>query len=218
LLYPVIVIGDSVAKWTLGLFGVEMTGSWLETETDRVESRADLRHRLDSLLERGNLDAERREEIVNAFDVGDEPVRDVVTPRDEIVFLSTAVSVQENLDRIGSSPHTRFPLIGDGPEDFRGIVYVPAVVDRIDELRRGDVTFEDVAAGPMTLDAETPISEAVDRFQAEHQELALVRDGAEGAIVGLITATDAFEDVLGELEDPLDVELQDRSGPKSAPS
>ncbi|WP_121821289.1 hemolysin family protein [Halostella salina] len=210
LLYPVIVIGDKVAKWTLGLFGIEMTGAWLETETERVESRAELRNRLGSLLARGDVPAERREEVLNALTVGERPVSEVMTDRDEVVFLSTAAPVEENVERIGGSPHTRFPLVGDDPSDFRGIVYVPAVVDRIDELRRGEVTFEDIAAPPMTIPDDTPISEAVDRFQAEQQELALVSDGTDDAPVGLITATDALEAVMGEIEDPLDVELEPR--------
>ncbi|MFB6362025.1 MAG: CNNM domain-containing protein [Halobacteriales archaeon] len=206
LISPVITIGDSVAKWTLGLFGVEMTGAWLEAEADRVESRAELRHRLGSLLDRGDLSEERREEIINAFSVGDRPVREVMTDRSEVVFLSTERSVEENLDRIGSSPHTRLPLIGASPADYRGIVYVPSVVDQVDELRAGTVSFEEIAAPPMSISAETPISEAVDAFQQENQELALVTE-AEGPIVGLITATDAFEAVMGQIEDPLDLEL-----------
>ncbi|WP_276270957.1 CNNM domain-containing protein [Haloarcula litorea] len=209
LLYPVIVIGDSVAKWTLGLFGVEMTGAWLETETDRVESRADLRHRLGSLLDRGGLSEERKEEVINAFTVGERPVNEIMTDYEDVIFLSTAVSVQKNLDRIGTSPHTRFPLIGDGPTDYRGIVYAPAVVDRINELQRGEVTFEDIAAPPMTLQADTLISDAVNQFQDEHQELALVYDEDEENVVGLITATDALEAVMGEIRDPLDIRLQE---------
>ncbi|GAA0232546.1 CNNM domain-containing protein [Halobaculum roseum] len=207
-LYPVIVIGDVVAKWTLGLFGVEMTGAWLETEADRVQSRADLRHRLGSLLDRGNLSEERKEEVINAFTVGEEPVSEIMTDREDIVFLSKDAPVQENLDRIGTSPHTRFPLIGDDISDFRGIVYIPAVIDRIDELQRVEVTLEDIAASAMTLQADTLISDAVDRFQEEHQELALVYSEAEGTVVGLITATDALEAVMGEIKDPLDIELQ----------
>ena len=81
---------------------------------------------------------------------------------------------------------------------------MPAVVDRFDDLRSGDVTFEEIATAPLTLRAETPISEAVDRFQRNRQELALVREGSGGDVVGLITATDALEAVMGEIEDPLD--------------
>ena len=206
LLYPVIVLGDAVAKWTLRRFGVEMTGAWLETETDRVESRADLRNRLGSLLSRSDLTAERREEVLNALTIGEITVETVMTPREEVVSLSTTASVAENLARIGGSPHTRFPLVDDGladPDDFVGIVYVPSVVERVDALRDGTAAFADLAAPPMTLGPAAHVSEAVDRFQDANQELALVVD--EGRVAGLITATDALEAVVGEIEDPLDV-------------
>lgn len=208
LIYPVIYVGDYVAKWTLRLFGVKMTGAWLETEADVVESRAELRNRLGSLLDRGDLSSERKEEILNAFTVGDRPINEIMTPVDEIVFLSTELPVNENIDRIGSSPHTRFPLIGADAGDFRGIVYVPSVVDRIGQLRGGEITFAELAAPPMTLPVDTLISEAVDEFQDKHQELALVCQTDE--VVGLLTATDALEAVMGEIEDPLDVK---RNGP-----
>lgn len=205
---PAISVGDGVAKWTLGLFGVEMTGAWLETETDVIETRAELRHKLGSVLDQGDLPEERKDEILNAFTVGERPVSEVMTDVEDIVFLSTTVSQEENLRRIGNSPHTRFPLIGDEPTDFRGILYVPAVADRTDELRGGETTFEDIAAPPMTLREDTHISEVVDRFQEENQELALVLDGDE--VVGLVTATDALEAVMGEIEDPLDTgEIED---------
>jgi len=182
---------------------VEMTGAWLDAETDSIETRADLRHKLGSVLDRGDIPDERREEILNALAIGDRPVREVMTPVEDVVFLSTEASIAENITRIGANPHTRLPLVGAEPEDFRGIVYVPSVIDRIDELRDGTATLEDVAAPPMTLSATTPISEAVDQFQVERQELALVLD--DGDVVGLLTATDAFEAVMGDLEDPLDI-------------
>ena len=202
LIAPLIKFGDWVAKATLKLFGVEMTGAWLETEEEVIESRADLRNRLDYVLEQGNLSEERREEIRNALRVGEEPISDVMTPVEDVIFLSTDLSTAENLERISSSPHTRFPLVGEDNADFLGIVYVPSVVDRIDDLRNGDVTFEEIAAPPTTMTPETIISDAVDQFQAESQELALVL--SEGEAVGLITATDALEAVMGDIEDPLD--------------
>ena len=202
LLSPVIWFGDAVAKWTLRRFGVEMTGAWLETETEIIETRADLRNRLASILERGELPDERREEILNAFTVGERPVEDVMTDIDDVVFLSRTASVEENLDRIGSSRHTRFPLIEDEPEKFVGIIYVPTIVDRIDDLRAGSVTFDDLATPPITLSADTHVSDAIDDLQAAHQELALVE--ADGDIVGLLTATDALEELVGAFDDPLD--------------
>ncbi|WP_276302116.1 CNNM domain-containing protein [Halorussus lipolyticus] len=209
---PLITLGDYVAKWTLKLFGIEMTGAWLETEEDAIETRAQLHNRLNSVLERGELSDERHEEVLSALAAGDKAVESVMVDSEDVVFLSTENSMEENLSRMSSSPHTRYPLVGEDEEDFRGIVYVPVVLDRIDELRDGELGLEDVAAPPMTVSASTTVSDAIDQFQAESQELALVL--AEGEVVGLLTATDALEAVMGEIEDPLD----ERGRPGAVPS
>ncbi|WP_101297121.1 CNNM domain-containing protein [Halegenticoccus soli] len=204
LISPVMRIGDSVAKWTLRLFGIEMTQAWLETEEEVIENRAQLRNRIDSILGRGDLSEERREEVLSALTVGERPVSEIAVGIDDVTALSTARSPGENLDRIARTRYTRYPLVGDGYDDFVGIVYVPAIVDRIEELREGTVDFADLAAPPMTIEADTDVSDAIDQFQAEGQELALVLSDDE--VVGLLTATDALEAVMGQIEDPLDRE------------
>ncbi|PAU82883.1 hypothetical protein CK500_12180 [Halorubrum salipaludis] len=202
---PLIRFGDGVAKATLRLFGVEMTGSWTETEGEVLETRAQLRTRLGSMMEEIELPEERREEVLNALAVDELPVSEIMTPADEIVALSTAASIAENLDRISDTPHSRFPLFGPDRTAIEGIVYAPSVVTHYEALTDGSLTFADVAAPPMTVSADANVSDAYDRFQAEHQELAVViRDGE---VVGLITATDAMEAVMGQLEDPLDADL-----------
>src|SRR6056297_1646553 len=104
---PLIWIGDGVAKWTLKLFGIEMTGAWLETEADVIESRADLRNELGSVLERGDLPEERREEVMNALVMGEQLVREEMTPAADIVALSTSVDSETNIERMEDNPHTR---------------------------------------------------------------------------------------------------------------
>jgi CBS domain containing-hemolysin-like protein len=202
LISPLIRLGDWVAKWTLRLFGIEMSGAWLEAEEDAIESRAQLRNRLSSLLEEGDLSSERHDEVLNALEAGTTEVREVMVDAADVTALSTDVDVEENLRRVSETPHTRYPLLGPDGEDLVGIVYVPSVVDRMEDLKAGRTSFTDISAPPMTVSADTSISDAIDRFQAERQELALVL--ADGEIVGLLTATDAMEAVMGELQDPLD--------------
>ncbi len=199
---PLITLGDWVAKGTLKIFGVEMTGAWLETEEDVIESRADLRNRMGSLMEEGELPAERREEVLNALAVDEIPIEDIMVDAEDIVALSTMASVEDNLETIKETPHTRFPLVGGGLDDFVGIVYAPAILNNINELESGEKSFEDIASPSMTLAGNTTVSDAFDQFQAENQEIALVL--RDGEVVGLLTATDALEAVMGELEDPLD--------------
>jgi CBS domain containing-hemolysin-like protein len=202
LISPLITLGDWVAKGTLKLIGVEMTGAWLETEEEVLESRAQLRNRVHSLLEEGELPEERRDEVLSALDVDERPIRELMVPVDDVVALSTTASPAENFDRIQHTPHTRFPLVGEELTDFHGIVYAPSIIAHFEELKSGVLSFAEIAAPPMTLAAGTNVSDAFDQFQAEDQELALVIE--DGNIVGLLTATDALEAVMGELEDPLD--------------
>jgi len=203
LISPLIRLGDWVAKGTLGLFGVEMTGAWLETEEDVIESRADLRNKLGSVLERGDLPEERRDEVMNALQVGEQSVRELMVSPDEIVALSTAADSDENFRRIAESPHTRYPLVGEELTDFRGIVYLPVLMQHREKLSGGNVDFAELAAPSMTLSPDTDVSDAIDQFQAERQELALVIE--DGGVVGMVTVTDLLESVMGDIEDPIDV-------------
>jgi CBS domain containing-hemolysin-like protein len=201
---PLITLGDWIAKWTLKLFGIEMTGAWLETEEDIIETRAELRNRLGSVLTEGDLSEERHEEVMNALQIGEQPVREVMIPAEDIVALSTAIDSEENFRRMEASPHTRYPLIGEELTDFEGIVYSPVLARHREKLATGDLDFTELAAPPMTLSPDVDVSDAVDQFQAESQELALVIE--DGAVVGMVTITDLLESVMGDIEDPIDTE------------
>jgi CBS domain containing-hemolysin-like protein len=201
---PLIKLGDWVAKVTLKLFGVEMTGAWLETEEDVIESRADLRNRLGSMLDQGDISEDRQDEVLNALKIGEQPVREVMVDAADVVALSTTVDAEENLQRMADSPHTRYPLIGDDLTEFQGIVYFPILAKHRDALASGDVDFAELAAPPMTLSPDVDVSDAIDQFQTENQELALVIE--DGDAVGMVTVTDLLESVMGDVEDPIDVE------------
>jgi len=202
LLSPIITLGDGVAKLTLKLFGIEMTGAWLEGEGE-IETREDLRTELASILARGGLAEERRREIMNALRVGEQPVREVMVPREDIRPLRTTADPETNLERMAANPHTRYPLVGETMTDFRGIVYAPVLFQDREALANGSVDFESIAAPAMTLSPDVDVSDAIDQFQAENQEMALVFE--DGSVVGMVTVTDLLESIMGDIEDPIDV-------------
>ncbi|MFB6198586.1 MAG: CBS domain-containing protein, partial [Halobacteriaceae archaeon] len=169
-----------------------------------IETRAELRAQLGSVLDEGGLSEERRNEVMNALDIGEQPVREVMVPSDEIVSLSTEVASDENFRRMEEHPHTRYPLVGEELTDFRGILYFPILARHREELVSGDIDLEGIAAPPMTLSPDVDVSDAVDQFQAESQELALVIE--DGNVIGMVTITDLLESVMGDIEDPIDVE------------
>jgi len=165
---------------------------------------ADLRNQVGSVLEEGDIPDERREEVLNALTIGEQSVREVMIPPEEIVALSTADDPESNFQKLENHPRTRYPLVGEDLTDFRGVVYSPALVNHRDELSSGDASFIDLAAPTMTLSPDTDVSDAIDQFQAEQQELALVIE--DGTVAGMVTVTDLLEAIIGDIEDPLDQE------------
>lgn len=159
----------------------------------------------ESLNQRG-VSAERRAEVINALDVGQLPVNEIMVDRDDIVALSTTDDFQTNLERIDGTPHVRFPLLEGTLDSFLGVVYAPTVLHNYEALASGTTTLEALATPPLTVPTETTVSDFIDRCQAENQELALVVE--DGTVVGLLTVTDAFEQITGELEDPMDIAIE----------
>lgn len=203
--YPFIYVGDQVTKATLRLFGIQMGRSWIQSETDvEAEStRVALRTKIAEILETGNVSADRRQEVVNALEIDEVPVRDIMVPREDIIFLSEHNSLSDNLNLIQSGK-SRYPLIGKDETEFKGVIYTSEMLANIEDLKFNRKLLEDLCRPGMTVPPDLPVSELIDQFQNEHQELALVT--SDGQIQGLATITDALEVIVGSAEDPMDVE------------
>lgn len=201
---PFIYLGDGLAKGTLGLFGVEITRSWTESDAEAEDGSGpgEVRRQVREVLSRGRMSEERRQEVLNTLDIGSRPVRDIMIPRREAAVLSLERTVEENLREIGRSRHVRYPLCRSEEGGVLGVIYVPALFGHLDALRSGEAELLDLAADAVFVDEARPVSEVIDRLQQEGQELALVREGER--VTGLVTVTDAFEAIAGDVEDPLD--------------
>jgi CBS domain containing-hemolysin-like protein len=219
---PFIYLGDGLAKWTLGLFGITISRSWTEAEVGdgdegtengetpngpRYGSRETLTRQMAGMMQEQNIPADRRQEVLRALEIGTLPVRRVMVPRDEAVVFSTQRSLQENLRTAQDAPHSRFPLVDASMDEVVGIVYVPILLRHWDDLRAGRTDLVDLAYEAVTVPADEVVSQVIDRLQAEEQEMAFVEQG--GHVVGLVTITDAFEAIVGELEDPMDAEQRE---------
>lgn len=202
---PIIRLGDGLAKATLRLFGVEIERSWTEPGHDEegpITGFVELRQRLREVLERGDLEEERRREVLRALEIEDIAVREIMVPRSDVVALSTDRSLEENFRVISEHPYIRFPLVGATLDDVAGIVYAPALLRELEGLLSGRISLEQLAFPPLVVGSDLPVSDVIDRFQAAEQEMAVVVQ--DGRLVGVVTSTDAFETIAGELEDPLD--------------
>jgi len=204
--YPFIIVGDGLAKATLRLFGVEVQRSWTEEGAAADEEEpvgvSAVRREIGEVLRRANLSRERQGEILRAVDIEQMPVRSIMVPRSEGVALRTGDSLENTLDRMRAHPFTRYPLLDPDWETVYGTLYMATVFQQLPALKAGDTHLTDIAEPVVWVDPELSISDLIDRLQKRQQEIAMVRTDEQ--VLGLVTSTDAFEAIAGELEDPED--------------
>jgi CBS domain containing-hemolysin-like protein len=166
---------------------------------------ADAEDRLRHLVE-GNSDLEEdeREMIASVIELGEQPVREVMVPRIDIVAAPATSTVRDVVDRIVESGHSRVPLFDGTIDNIIGVVYAK---DLLRFLRDGSQT---APVRPLAREASyVPETKKVDDLLHEMQQtrvhVAIVVD-EYGGTAGLITIEDLIEEIVGEIRDEYDVE------------
>jgi putative hemolysin len=156
---------------------------------------------LETMISLGKLLAELKEEHEPGLGVvvefGDKRVKDVMTPRPDIVAISASATVEELRRLMVESKLSRLPVYESTLDDVVGIVYsrdVMAIPDR-DAPRR--IVRELIR--PVLMVPETKMgSELLREMQLKHQQMAIVID-EYGLVAGLATVEDLVEEIVGEI-------------------
>jgi CBS domain containing-hemolysin-like protein len=166
---------------------------------------ADAEERLRHLVE-GNSDLEEdeREMIASVIELGEQPVREIMVPRIDIVAAPKTATVREVLDRIVETGHSRIPIYNSTIDNITGMVYAK---DLLRFLRDGSQTapVEPLAREPAYVPETKKVDDLLHEMQQSRVHVAIVVD-EYGGTAGLITIEDLIEEIVGEIRDEYDVE------------
>ena len=155
-------------------------------------------------------ESERAEEVsplgksilINALDMADRVVRDITTPRGEVVFLNTEDSFEENLQHALDSRHTRFPLCDGHLDNTIGLVHIK---DLLKLMRESQADMTAIKRDIFPVPEMMPLEKLLTFFLSKHAHLALVVD-EYGGTVGIVTLDNVLEELVGEIQDEFDAE------------
>ncbi|MFC7327049.1 hemolysin family protein [Marinactinospora rubrisoli] len=179
---PALVVLNGLANWTLHRFGVAAVD-----EVASGHNPDDLRELVDHSAKAGALDEERRDQLATALEVNSRPLREIVTPKEELAGVGPDASLETIQQASRESGHLRL-VVREGDQPI-GVLHVR------DALTSGpDTTAADLMRPVLTLDAGTPIYAALSIMRESRSHLALVED-TEG-LVGLVTLQDMLDRLL----------------------
>lgn len=179
---PVIVRLNQLANWCLRRVGVE--------PVDQVATGQDpdaLRHLVEHSATAGTLDERYHGQLTSALELEALTVGDIVTPGASLGGVAPEATPAEIQETARATGHLRL-LVG-APGRVDGVVHVR------DSLRAGSgARAADLMRPALTLDAATPVYEALGTMRETRHHLAVVGDA--GRITGLITVTDVLRRLL----------------------
>lgn len=140
--------------------------------------------------------------LINALDMRQRVVRDITTPRKDVVFLNTEDSFEENLERAQSSRHTRFPLCEGHLDNSIGLVHIK---DLLTLLREEQPDLNKIKRELLPVPEMMSLEKLLTFFLNKHAHLALVVDEF-GGTVGVVTLDNVLEELVGDIQDEFDTE------------
>ena len=135
--------------------------------------------------------------LLNLLDLETATVDDVMTAHTQIEAVNIDSPLDELLQQINNSHHTRILVRQGSQEDIIGILHIRKIIN---QMRNGELTLEGILETiiePYFIPSGTPLYAQIQQFQEKHQRLALVVD-EYGELKGLVTLEDILEEIIGE--------------------
>ncbi len=153
----------------------------------------------------GLIEGEERRLLQSIVDFGDTLVREVMTPRPDIVALPEAATIGDLRALFREQEYSRFPVFKESLDNIAGFVFVKDLVglDVVDERRPITPLLRPAAVVPES----KRVPELLKQFQRQQTQIAIVVD-EYGGTAGLVTIEDLLEEIVGEIRDEYDVETE----------
>ncbi len=192
---PIARVFGSITRGLFRLFRLkvdDITGA--VTEAD-IRALAALSHA------GGEIEQAEREIIDSLFDLADRPVREVMTPRVDVVSMTLPVTVDDVRLAVAATGHSRYPVTGGEVDDLRGVIYVKDVFRQRSELSAPDI--ERLLRQPFFLPESTSVLASLQQMRARRLTMAIILD-EHGGVEGLVTDKDLVTELVGEFQDEYD--------------
>ena len=149
--------------------------------------------------EDGIFEEESTELIQSVLEFGTTLVREIMTPRSEIVGIQKAATIADLLDLMAESRHSRIPVYGVRKEEIVGVVYVRNLITYLQKGKRTD-PIAPIVKKPWFVPESKKVIDLLSEMQQKSEPMAIVVS-EYGAIDGLVTIEDLLEEIVGEIYD-----------------
>ncbi len=191
LLYPIVWVVNLFANLLLRIFGINAAKHKQETlGTEELRS---------VVSEAGTLLPPRYQNmLLGILDLESATSEDIMTPRNEIIGIDLDDPIEDIIEQIKNSPHTRLPAYKKTIDRVIGFVHVRVLVSLSDDPYFNKETLIKSLSKPTFIPESMPLHVQIQNFKTKKVRVGLIVD-EYGDVQGLITLDDLLQGIIGEI-------------------
>ena len=197
-MYPFVWLLNHVANWVARRMGFEAAAEGEDAHTEE-----EIRLLMEESHRQGLIDDTEADFVDNVFDFTELNVREIMTPRTDMVVLFLEDSFEENMEIILSEQLTRYPICREDKDHIIGFLHVKDLM-RIIALGRKP-NLRKLARKALVVPESMDVNVLLKTMQGSHSQLAIVVDEF-GGTAGMVTIEDIVEEIVGDIQDEFDEE------------
>ncbi|MEM6511812.1 MAG: transporter associated domain-containing protein [Pseudomonadota bacterium] len=165
------------------------------------------REEIQELIQQPELDIDPDEKsmLSGVLEVAETQVRDVMVPRSQMVVIDIEQSLEEMLETIVESGHSRFPVIGEDRDEVLGVLLAKDLLRYLGKVNVEEFPVRRLLRPTAVIPESKRLNALLKEFRDSHNHMAIVVD-EYGGVAGLLTIEDVLEEIVGEIDDEHDQE------------
>lgn len=136
--------------------------------------------------------------LLSILDLESATVEDIMTPRHEIYGIDLEASLEEIIEQIKTSPHTRLPVYKKSIDRVIGFLHLRKVLVLVEQKDFDKQSIINLLGKPVFIPDSTPMHKQMQQFKQDKVRIGLVVD-EYGDVQGLLTLDDLLQEIVGEL-------------------
>jgi putative hemolysin len=152
----------------------------------------------------GLIESEDKEMITSILEFGDTLVKEIMTPRIDMVYVPIDMGISELVQLINRKKKSRYPVISGRVDHIEGIILSKDVFNYLD---KADFNIQKILRKAFFVPETMRILELLKALQKSRQKFAIVIDEF-GGVSGLVTMEDIIEEIVGEIQDEYDEDVE----------
>ncbi|MCX6584587.1 MAG: hemolysin family protein [Candidatus Aminicenantes bacterium] len=191
LFYPLVKITSAISN-----FIFKKGSPRIEKKDLTIE---EVKHFLSSEIQLFSYSPESLRMVNEILDIAEKDIKSIMTPRMNIVALDETAATDELIKIIAARRITKIPLYRDTLDNITGIVHMDKLITVLVAGELKKISLTDIAVKPIFISEYSSLNYALKEFKKYGLNIAVVLD-EYGATIGILTLSDIFREILGEIE------------------